>query len=75
MRITKVLLKKKFKFFLKYKNIYIYIKLIIIVVLGLINTNKLTKKRNFKQNVISFNSPKNIIITFALLAKVILIYI
>lgn len=74
LEITWVLTEERLKLFLGYGNILALVKSMIMLVLGPLKANASAKKKGSKQGTVGPSGPNNIKIVFALLAKVITVY-
>lgn len=71
--VAKIFVKKSLKFVLGNKNICIYLKYMLIIILSSVSTNTVPKKKNRKQDVFIVDGYKCITIVFILLIKLIAI--
>lgn len=73
--ITKVLSKKRPELFPKYRDIFALVKSLTTLILHLSEGNTPTKEKSSKRDTIGPSGPSNIKMIFAILAKVLTVYI
>lgn len=67
-------MEEKLVFILKYKDIFIFVKLVRTLILGLLKTNASMKEKESKWSAVDSNGLSNIERVFLLLAKLVTVY-